>query len=68
MQEKKNPTKNFVCERERVRERERERENLLIVGENKFIVEGVNKKTKQWNMKGNRKNDINVEGSGEMKW
>ena len=46
MQEKKNPTKNFVCERERVRERERERENLLIVGENKFIVEGVNKKTK----------------------
>ena len=26
MQEKKNPTKNFVCERERVRERERERE------------------------------------------
>ena len=48
MQEKKKSTKNWEREREREREweRERERENLLIVGENKFIVEGVNKKTK----------------------
>ena len=77
MQEKKNSKKLKKKKPPKNCERERERETTFFVRENnaqngrdsdKFIVKGVNKKRQKYRkMKGKRKNNINVEGSGKMK-